>query len=342
MSDIAVENVEAEIVTTVSGGTGHIELNRPKALNALTTGMVHAIDAALRSWESDDAVTRVLITSASPKAFCAGGDIRAIRDQVVAGEDFTPFFHDEYAMNQRLAEFPKPVIALIDGVNMGGGVGVSIHGSHRVVSEKAMIAMPEVAIGFLPDVGATYILGRLPQGVGALMGMTAARIGAGDALAVGLATHFVPADSMGELESALLAGEELDGALSRLGGDAPAGVLPLDEVADVFGRSSVTEILSALATTEGAWADTAREQLATACPTSVVVTFDLVQEAADRTLEQCLAAEALVGARLIRRPDFVEGIRAVLVDKTRDPEFSPATVGEVVEAEVEALLGDAP
>ncbi len=331
---------DAEIVTTVAGGTGHIELNRPKALNALTTGMVHAIDEALTAWASDDAVTRVLITSASPKAYCAGGDIRAIRDQVVAGEDFTPFFRDEYAMNLRLAEFGKPVIALIDGVDMGGGVGISVHGSHRVVSEKAFIAMPEVAIGFLPDVGATHILGRLPRGVGELMGMTAARIGAGDALAVGLATHFVPSSAMPDVTAALLAGEELDGVLARFGDTAPASTLPLDEIAEVFGRDSVPEILAGLATTSGAWADTAREQLESACPTSVFVTFGLVQEARNRTLEQCLEAEAVVGARLIRRPDFVEGIRAVLIDKTRDPKFSPATMNDVDESEIEALLAD--
>ncbi|MCA0156612.1 enoyl-CoA hydratase/isomerase family protein [Tsukamurella sp. M9C] len=331
---------DAEIVTTVAGGTGHIELNRPKALNALTMDMVHAIDAALQAWESDDAVTRVLLTSASPKAYCAGGDIRAIRDQVVAGEDFTPFFRDEYDMNLRLAEFPKPVIALIDGVNMGGGVGVSIHGSHRVVSEKALIAMPEVAIGFLPDVGATHILGRLPKGFGELMGMTAARIGAGDALAVGLATHFVPSSAMPDVKAALLAGEELDGVLARFGDTAPASTLPLDEIADVFGRDSVTEILAGLATTSGAWADTAREQLSTACPTSVFVTFDLIQESRNRTLAQCLDEEAVVGARLVRRPDFVEGIRAVLVDKTRDPKFSPASVSDVEEREIEAIIGN--
>lgn len=334
-----MSEIETDIITTVVGGTGHIELNRPKALNALTVDMVHAIGAALQAWESDDAVTRVLLTSASPKAYCAGGDIRAIRDQVVAGEDFTPFFRDEYDMNLRLAEFPKPVIALIDGVNMGGGVGVSIHGSHRVVSEKALIAMPEVAIGFLPDVGATHILGRLPKGFGELMGMTAARIGAGDALAVGLATHFVPSSAMPDVKAALLAGEELDGVLARFGDTAPASTLPLDEIADVFGRDSVTEILAGLATTSGAWADTARDQLSTACPTSVFVTFDLIQASRDRTLAQCLAEEAVVGARLVRRPDFVEGIRAVLIDKTRDPKFSPASMNDVEEREIEALLG---
>ncbi|CAM3981691.1 MULTISPECIES: enoyl-CoA hydratase/isomerase family protein [Tsukamurella] len=328
-----------DIVTSVSGGTGHIELNRPKALNALTMDMVHAIDAALQAWESDDAVTRVLLTSASPKAYCAGGDIRAIRDQVVAGEDFTPFFRDEYEMNLRLAEFPKPVIALIDGVNMGGGVGVSIHGSHRVVSEKALIAMPEVAIGFLPDVGATYILGRLPEGVGELMGMTAARIGAGDALAVGLATHFVPSENMGELKDTLLEGGDLDESLARFGGTAPAASLPLDQVAAVFGLGSAPEILAAVGQADGDWAATAREQLATACPTSVFVTFSLVRKAAERTLPQCLAEEAVVGAKLIRRPDFVEGIRAVLVDKTRDPKFSPASFDEIDPQEIAELVG---
>ncbi|GAB3132617.1 enoyl-CoA hydratase/isomerase family protein [Tsukamurella serpentis] len=331
---------ETEIVTTVAGGTGHIELNRPKALNALTMDMVRAIDEALQAWESDEGVTRVLITSGSPKAFCAGGDIRAIRDQVVAGEDFTPFFRAEYEMNLRLAEFGKPVIALIDGVDMGGGIGVSVHGSHRVVSEKALLAMPEVAIGFLPDVGATYILSRLPQGVGELMGMTAARIGAGDALAVGLATHFVASESMEQVKAALLAGRDLDVVLAEFAAPAPAPVLPLDQVAEVFGRGSVPEILAALAVTEGGWADTAREQLATACPTSVFVTFDLIQQARERTLAQCLAEEAVVGARLIRRPDFVEGIRAVLVDKTRDPHFDPATVNDVEESRIEKIIGD--
>lgn len=328
-----------EIVTRVSGGTGHIELNRPKALNALTGEMVVAIDDALKAWADDADVTRVLITSTSPKAYCAGGDIRSILDQATAGQDFTEFFLDEYKMNQRMAEYDKPVIALIDGVNMGGGVGISIHGSHRVVTEKALIAMPEVAIGFLPDVGATYLLARLPKGVGELMGMTAARLGAGDALAVGLATHFVPTERIGELKDRLLEGADLEASLAEFAGEAPAATLPLDEIAAVFGLADVPAILAALESADGNWAQTAREQLTTACPISVFVTLDLVRQAADRTLEQCLEKEAVAGANLVRRPDFGEGIRAVLIDKTRDPKFTPATFGEVDPTEVAAIIG---
>lgn len=329
----------SDITTAVSSGTGHLELSRPAALNALTVEMVRAIDQALLDWENDDAVTRVLITSTSPKAFCAGGDIRAIRDQVLAGEDFTGFFREEYEMNLRLAEYGKPVIALVDGVNMGGGVGISMHGSHRVLTEKALIAMPETAIGFLPDVGATYVLGQLGAGVGELMGMTAARIGAGDAMAIGLGTHFVSSEKIGELASALLAGEELDAALARFGADAPAATLPLDRVAAVFGRGSATEVLAALEGADGDWAAAAREQLAAACPTSVLVTFELIRAARERTLPQCLAEEAVVGARLVARPDFAEGVRAVLVDKDRAPKFVPATFAGVDPAEIRALVG---
>ena len=169
--------------------------------------------------------------------------------------------------------------------------------------------------------------------------MTAARIGAGDALAVGLATHFVPSAAMADVKTALLAGRDLDVVLAEFAGPAPAPTLPLDAIAEVFGLGAVPEILSALATTEGAWADTAREQLSTACPTSVFVTFGLIQESPNRTLAQCLAEEAVVGARLVRRPDFVEGIRAVLIDKTRDPKFSPASVNDVDESEIETILG---
>ncbi|MDF0530258.1 enoyl-CoA hydratase/isomerase family protein [Tsukamurella sp. 8F] len=326
------------IVTTVSGGTGHILLDRPKALNALTQQMVGDIDTALESWSDDDAVTRVLITSASPKAYCAGGDIRVVRDQVVAGEDFTAFFGAEYDMNLRLAEFSKPVIALIDGVDMGGGVGISVHGSHRVVSEKALFAMPETAIGFLPDVGSTHILARLPHRVGLLMGLTGARLGAGDALAVGLATHFCPSERMAELAEALLRGDDLEAALAAVADEKPAATLPFDEIERAF-SGTARGAIAAVERASGAWAETARDQLRAACPTSVLATHAVVTQAARRTLPQCLAEEAVVGARLIRRPDFAEGVRAVLIDKDRDPKFSPATIADVDDAEIAALVG---
>ncbi len=328
-----------DIVTTVTGGTGHIELDRPKALNALTTPMVLAIAAALEAWAKDAAVKRVLITSASPKAFCAGGDIRAIREQVTAGADFTRFFQDEYEMNLDLAEFPKPVISLIDGVNMGGGLGVSVHGSHRVVSEKALFAMPETAIGFVPDVGATYFLARLPHHVGRLMGMTGARLGASDALAVGLGTHFCPSERIGDLKESLLQGRSLEEALAGVESEVPEPTLPLDDIAAVFGGSSASEILAALESASGAWAATAREQLSAACPTSVFVTYALLAKAVERTLPQCLAEEAVVGARMVRRTDFAEGVRAVLVDKDRNPAFDPATLADVDPRTVAEIVG---
>ncbi|GAA4398168.1 enoyl-CoA hydratase/isomerase family protein [Tsukamurella soli] len=327
------------VATMVSGGTGHIALNRPKALNALTREMVRAISTALAEWEHDDVVTRVLITSTSPRAFCAGGDIRTIRDEVVSGADFTRFFADEYEMNLTLAEYPKPVIALIDGVDMGGGLGISVHGSHRVASEKALFAMPETAIGFVSDVGATYFLARLPKNVGRLMGMTGARLGAGDALAVGLATHFCPSERIGELAESLLRGEDTAAALAAVAAEPPAAELPFDEIDTVFGGGSASEVLAAVEGAAGAWAEGVRTALQSACPTSVFVIYALLAQAVHRTLPQCLAEEAVVGARMIRRPDFAEGVRAVLIDKDRNPSFTPATFADVDDAAIAALVG---
>ncbi|WP_145227810.1 enoyl-CoA hydratase/isomerase family protein [Rudaeicoccus suwonensis] len=326
---------------TVTGRTGHLSLDRPKAMNALVPQMISAMAESLTSWADDDSVDRVVISSTSPRAFCAGADIRAIRAGVLAHEPWvSSFFEDEYALNLQLAHYPKPLISLMDGVAMGGGLGISVHGSHRIVTERSVLAMPETAIGFIPDVGASHFLPRLPRHVGRYLGLTSARIGGPDAVALGLATHLCPADRLPELQDALLTGVDLDSALAAV--CVPVAdddvSLPLTQIEATFGMPSVDDIVTALRRGDSEWCRSTLAAIESVCPTTVYVTDALLQSGARSTLSECLKREAAVGARVIARGDFAEGVRAQLVDKDHRPQFEPATLAEVDSADVQSLL----
>ena len=205
-----------DILCEVRGAAGIVTLNRPKALNAITHGMVRELAAALDSWERDPAVTRVVVKAPPGRAFSAGGDIRQLYDLHQAGrdEEALSFWREEYILNRRIKRYPKPYVALIDGMVMGGGVGVSLHGSHRVAGERYAFAMPEVGIGFFPDVGATYALPRLPDRTGFYLALTGSRVGAEEALSLGLVTHTAPSDALAQIEAALIEGEPVERALA--------------------------------------------------------------------------------------------------------------------------------
>lgn len=330
------------IRTAVANGVGEIILDRPKALNALDLSMVDDMYQVLVRWADDDAVDTVLVTSASERAFCAGGDIRAMRDAALDGDypAISTYFSHEYRLDQLVADFPKPYVSLIDGVAMGGGLGISVHGEIRVVTERALIAMPETAIGFFPDIGASYFLPRLPGGVGNWMGLTGARIAGAQAVDIGLATHAVTSAELPSVAEAIRSGAPLAEALGER--TAPeTSPLPLVEVGEYFTGDTAAAIVGGLrgAAVDGNWASGMLDMMAAASPTSVAVTAALISAGARSSLDECLDRELQAAERITATPDFVEGVRAVLVDKDRSPAFEPATLDEVDPAVVARIVG---
>ncbi len=334
----------SEFVTSRRVGRMHnIVLDRPKALNSLDLDMCRALHAELDAATADSGVEAVVTTSTSEKAFCAGGDIRALRDAAASGdhEANRTFFNEEYAMDLAYHTHRAPTVAVIHGVAMGGGLGISINGSHRVVTKKVMMAMPETAIGFIPDVGASHFLPRLCGGgdrglaVGIYLGITGVRMDSADALYTGLATHLIENESRDDFVTAV--GEDgLDAALERFGLDrSEAGESAvekhIDRIVDAFSRETPQDMIAAVeAGEQDEWATSTLEMIRAHCPTSIVATIELLRagaEAAD--LRACLDNEAALGEWITARPDFVEGIRAVVVDKDHSPTWGPADLDSV-------------
>ena len=301
--------------------------------------MVRAIAAALAEWRDDPAVHVVVIQGAGGRAFCAGGDIRAIREASLAGrhEDVTRFFADEYALNQAIADYPKPFVALVDGICMGGGIGVSVHGSARVVTEAAVFAMPETGIALFPDIGATYILPRLRGAAGMYMALTGARLHGADAAYVGLATHFTDRHVLASLPAGLDADGMAALAMVPRGFDAPiAGHMAA--IDRCFGADNVVGIVERLASEDTEWSRQALTTLRSMSPSAVLWTFHIVQAGASRTLPQCLAAELALTRHATRHPDFAEGVRAMVVDKDRQPKWSAPDIESVDQATIAAMF----
>lgn len=321
---------EASLIATREGAVGHLLMNRPRALNALDPAMIEGFAQAIAMWREDPAVRLVLLEGAGDRAFCAGGDVRQVRQQVLDGDlaAVESFFSREYTVNAGIATFPKPWISLIDGVCMGGGLGVSVHGSHRVVTEHALLAMPETAIALFPDVGTSYVLPRLRSGVPGAMGLwialTGARLKGAEAVEADLATHFVPRAKLPDLRAALLA--RGDAAVVEEFAEAvpPGRIAALRPAIDrCFGAGDRRAIEAAL---EAEGSDWAREQLVIlrrVSPTSVAVTIELLKRGAVLDLPGCLEAELALTRSVTRHPDFAEGVRAVLVDKDNAPRWQP-------------------
>jgi enoyl-CoA hydratase len=322
------------------GRAGFVVLNRPRALNALTLGMVRTIAGALDAFEGDPSVERVVALGAGGRAFCAGGDIRKLYEQGRAGDHASQltFWREEYILNQRIKRFPKPYISLIDGIVMGGGVGLSLHGSHRVASERCVFAMPEVGIGFFPDVGATHLLPRVPHRIGVYLAATGLRADAGDMVALGLATSFTPSGALPALERALA--DEAGPADAILAAHAaappPSPLLaraPLIEAA--FARLDATAIRSALETParEGdEFAKLALAALAKKSPTSQGIALRQMELGAGLDFEAAMRTEFRIVSRICRGHDFYEGVRATIIDKDDSPRWRPAA-GEPVPPE---------
>ncbi|MFH8486688.1 enoyl-CoA hydratase/isomerase family protein [Streptomyces longisporoflavus] len=331
-------NEEAPVLLHAEGRAGHITLNRPRAINALNHAMVRLMDDALTAWERSDDIRTVVLTGNGDRGLCAGGDIRSIHDDVRAGGGAASvaFWRDEYRLNARIARFPKPYVALMDGIVMGGGVGVSAHGSVRIVTERSRIAMPETGIGFVPDVGGTYLLTRTPGELGTHLALTGSAVGAGDALLCGLADHYVPSERLPEFTAAL-AEADVSEVVARYATAAPEGELAAQRqwIDACYRADSVEEIVERLYDSGDRAAKEAAETILSKSPTALKVTLAALRRARDLgSLEEVLDQEYRVSAAAITAPDMVEGIRAQVVDKDRDPHWFPAELTRVTDADV--------
>uniref|UniRef100_A0AAU2K2D2 3-hydroxyisobutyryl-CoA hydrolase n=1 Tax=Streptomyces sp. NBC_00049 TaxID=2903617 RepID=A0AAU2K2D2_9ACTN len=324
----------------------YITLDRPKALNALTHPMVRRITDALEAWEDDPAVGTVVIAGAGERGLCAGGDIRAIHaDASTGGTASADFWRDEYRLNARIARYPKPYVALMDGIVMGGGVGISAHGTVRIVTERSRVAMPETGIGFVPDVGGTYLLSLAPGELGTHLALTGTTVGAADALLCGLADHFVPAAALPALAREL-ATDSVHAVLERYVGQPPPGELAAarEWIDHCYAADGAEEIVRRLLASGVPAAKVAAATLLAKSPTAVKVTLASLRRARRLgPLERVLEQEYRVSLAALSSPDLVEGIRAQVIDKDRDPRWSPATLEAVGPAVVDrffAPLGD--
>lgn len=331
------------------GGLATATLNRPEALNAIDLEMFRAFDPRLTEWGGDPDVHAVLLRGAGDRAFCAGGDVRAIYQArgrpLIRGEYAFDMFREEYRFIQRLHRLNKPRIALADGITMGGGAGLAINGTFRVVTETTVLAMPEVFIGSIPDVGATRFLHACPGRIGLYLGLTGGRVGAADALYCGFATHFVPRDRLGALIAALGAVDWRQGeaaaqagaVLDRFSAAPGEASLPaLREAIDrCFGQESVEAIVAALREEPGAWAEEALSAMGRASPLSLKLTFRQIPAGGDLSIEGALSLEFRIIQNLLAEDDFYEGVRAVVVDKDKKPRWRFSSLEEVSEQEVE-------
>jgi enoyl-CoA hydratase len=326
----------AEVLCERRGAAGVVTLNRPQALNAITHGMVLELRRALDAWAYDAEVTRVVVAAAGDRAFCAGGDIRHLYDlgQERRYDEALRFWRDEYALNVRIKRYPTPYISLIDGIVMGGGVGVSLHGSHRVAGERYQFAMPEVGIGFFPDVGATHALPRLPGEAGTYLALTGDRVRAADALALGLATHAVASAALPELKEALIAGEPVDELLALLARDPgpPALAGEGEVIAACFSQASVPAILSRLdeaAASGSPFAKRSAETIRAKSPTSLVIALEQMRRGRRLDFEEAMRTEFRIVSRIIEGSDFYEGVRAAIIDKDGAPRWRPPSLDAV-------------
>ncbi len=318
-----------EIQFDVRGRAGFVTLNRPRALNSLTLPMIEAMDARLAAWATDPGIDVVVVRGAGERAFCAGGDVRAIWQ---AGKDGDPltrdFFRAEYRLNRRIKIYPKPYVALMDGITMGGGVGVSVHGRIRVATERTLFAMPETRIGLFPDVGGSHFLPRLEGKLGLYLGLTGARLKAADALHAGIATHYVESARLQDVEVALADG---DVTLTGLTGDpGPAPLAKHRAAIDrCFAGVTVEGIMAALEDEGGEWAATALEALRGASPTSLKITAEELRRGAKLDFDGSMTMEFRLSQACLARHDSYEGIRAALIDKDNAPQWQPADLADV-------------
>jgi len=339
--------VSGDVLTLVEGRAGRIRLNRPRAIHALNTGMCEKMLAALTAWRDDPAVEIVLIDHAEGRGFCAGGDIRMIAESGAGdGQAARDFFRAEYRLNHALFTYAKPIVAFMDGITMGGGVGISQPARYRVATENTRFAMPETGIGLFPDVGGGWYLSRLPGHLGAYIALTGYRLDGAECLALGLATHLLPADTL-EAAKARIAADPgaVETILAGLAAPAPEPRIAAHraDIDRLFAGDTVEAIFAALAADGGEWAAAQLATLRTKSPQSMKVSLRLVREGRSKTsFADEMRQEYAIGARVAQNHDFIEGVRALIVDKDNAPRWNPATLEGVTDATIDAIFAPLP
>jgi len=322
---------DPDILFERRGEAGIVTLNRPKALNALTHGMVVAMKAQLDEWAGDPAIGTVVVRGAGERAFCAGGDIRALAESGRSGSSYAlDFWRDEYILNAAIKHYPKPYVALIHGIVMGGGVGVSVHGRYRVADNTAVFAMPETGIGFFPDVGGSYFLPRCPGETGMYLALTGTRLKVADTRYVGVSTHIAPQAQWNGIVDRFAAGDAPEHALAIFDNKIPA---PLAEhrtqIDRLFSAESIEAIMISLDADSDEWARVTAATIRTKSPTSLKLTFREMRKGKELSFDECMRMEYRMANRVLAGSDFYEGVRAVIVDKDNAPNWRPAALSEV-------------
>jgi enoyl-CoA hydratase len=330
-----------DVLVNVDRGVGRLVLNRPKAINSLTHPMVSTLQAVLTEWEHDDAVNAVLLSGAGERGLCAGGDVIAIYHSARAdGSEARQFWYDEYLLDGHIGRYAKPYIAVMDGITMGGGVGVGAHASTRVVTDTTKMAMPEVGIGFVPDVGGSYLLSRAPGLLGLHAALTGAPFDGADAIAMGFADHYVPHDKLADFTETLIA-DGIDSSVASHATEPPSSRLLAQRewIDHCYAAETIADIVAALRGHDAGPANDAANLIATRSPISLAVALEAIRRARKLdTLEDVLRQEYRVSCATLRSHDLVEGIRAQLVDKDRSPKWLPASLAQVTDADVEAYF----
>jgi enoyl-CoA hydratase len=333
-----------DILVNVENGVGQLTLNRPKAINSLTHGMVTDVEKALRNWANDDSVHTVLLSGSGERGLCAGGDVIAIYHSAKGnGAEARSFWHDEYILNAYIADYPKTYVAIMDGIVMGGGVGVAAHGSVRIVTDTTKMGMPEVGIGLIPDVGGTYLLSRAPGRLGLHVALTGAPFSGADAIAMGFADHFVPHEKLDEFTAAIVA-DGVDAALATFAIEPPASPLLAQRrwIDECYAGDTVVDIIAELRGHDAGPAIDAANYIASRSPIALAVALEAVRRAGQlETLKDVLRQEFRTSCGALRSHDLVEGIRAQLVDKDRNPKWSPSTLALCSEDAVETYFASA-
>ena len=339
-----------EVLIRVEGTAGRITLNRPKALNALTLGMVRAIWPTLLAWKDDPAVELVILDGAGERGLCAGGDVRWLYDSRARGlDDALAFWREEYALNALIHRYPKPFVPIMDGIVMGGGIGLSSHaqGGTRIVTERSQLAMPETTIGLIPDVGGTWLLARAPGAFGEYLGLVGERMRGAGTIFSGFADVFVQSARLEALKTALneARGADVKTVIAQFAEPPPASNLAghAEEIARTFSQPTVPAILDALAQEKSEWATKTRDALLVRSPKSMAATLAAIRRARKlASLEDALNVELRLCIHLFEDGEFVEGVRALLVDKDKSPRWNPATIADVTEPMIEALFAPLP
>ena len=337
-----------QLHTHIHARTGHISLNRPKALHALTLDMCHAMSAALAEWDAQEAVEAVILDHAEGRGFCAGGDINLLRNSALNddGESGRAFFHDEYRLNHQMFEYGKPIVAFMDGITMGGGVGIALPCKYRVATESTRFAMPESGIGLFPDVGGGWHLSRLGGRLGQFLALTGARLDGAECVWAGIATHYLPAEKLAEAKARIIEHpDRIGGILSELAVTPPEARIEGNAalIKKHFASDRFEDILASLEEEDSEWAAKELATLRSKSPqTCKVALRQLADSAKLDSFADNMRMEYRIASRVLTRPDFAEGVRAVIVDKTHDPEWNPATAEEVSDELIDSIFAPLP